>query len=107
MALKEVCPQIADFSLGPDLESSCHAWFLITSDPLPADTASKLDQRLCDQNQDYDDYRQDGRIQKPYVVAWADRGNFLSLLGREEGGQRKFPRLLSPGEVDLLKSSFK
>jgi hypothetical protein len=31
---------------------------------------------------------------------------FLDAIGRAEGGQRKFPRLLSPAETQLLSDRF-
>ena len=92
----------ADFSLGPDIEKRRHVWFLI-GDSFPGDDwVAQLDRNLREQNQDYDDYRGDGRIQPPAAVLVPKRGEFLNNLGRAEGGQRKFPRLLSPDEVKRL-----
>ena len=97
---------VADFSLGPDVEARRHVWFLMTHEPQSPSWLEKLDRRLRDSNQDYDDYRGDGRIQTPICVCVENRAAFLELLGREEGGQRKFPRLLSPGEVASAMAAF-
>jgi len=102
LAVQKTCSDIADFSLGPDLKANAHAWFLLTEQDLPANLAGELDKALRSLNQDYDDYREDGRIREPSVTICRDRTAFLKQLGREEGGQRKFPRLLSPEEVQRL-----
>ncbi len=90
---------VADFSLGPDIQGRRHVWFLMSEKQPTADWVARLDQVLRGKNQDYDDYRGDGRISAPIAIAIADRGAYLKLLGRAEGGQRKFPRLLAPAEV--------
>jgi len=99
-------PVIADFALGSDTDAHRHVWFLITETrPEPA-WLTALDDRLRATNEDYDDYRGDGRIKAPTTVAIADRGAFLAEIGRAEGGQRKFPRLLSPDETRRLLTRF-
>jgi len=97
---------VADFSMGPDVENRHHIWFLVGSRPRSEDWLAALDSRLRESNQDYDDYRGDGRIKHPKQIAVEDRAAFLKLLGREEGGQRKFPRLLSPDEVAKARAVF-
>lgn len=92
---------VADFSLGPDIQGRRHVWFLMTDRQRSEEWVARLDQILRGNNQDYDDYRGDGRIAPPIAIAVSDRAGFLKLLGRAEGGQRKFPRLLSPPEVSL------
>jgi len=102
-ALNRVLPGVSDFSMGPDPAEKRHHWFLLTINPLPPRTAEQLDEQLRLLNQDYDDYRSDGRIRKPVCTGISNRRIFLETIGREEGGQRKFPRLLSTEEVILLK----
>lgn len=97
---------VADFSLGPNVDARRHAWFLVTTTPRSQAWLEQLDMRLRATNQDYDDYRGDGRIAAPILVPIADRAAYLKLLGREEGGQRKFPRLLSPVEVTRALETF-
>ncbi|MCB1043740.1 MAG: GH3 auxin-responsive promoter family protein [Acidobacteria bacterium] len=104
-AMAKIQPTFADYSVGPDLEGRCHVWFVVTSEPLPQGWVQQLDRHLRDCNQDYDDYRSDGRIKEPQAVRISDRGAYLRRLGRDEGGQRKFPRLLSATEVQLLLDS--
>ena len=102
LAMAAMDPAIADFSLGPDIAKRRHVWFLVT-DKLPNDHwLTRLDNQLRRGNEDYDDYRGDGRINPPIAVAVKNRATFLKSLGRDEGGQRKFPRLLSPEETDQL-----
>jgi len=102
LAMATVTPTFADFSLGPDIPNRRHVWFLVT-DKLPGHQwLTRLDDQLRQGNEDYDDYRGDGRINPPTAVVVKDRPTFLKNLGREEGGQRKFPRLLSPEETSHL-----
>ncbi|CAM2005247.1 GH3 family domain-containing protein [Acanthopleuribacter pedis] len=105
-AMMAVTPSFADFSLGPDIETRRHVWFLIGEHQPDAAWADRLDQGLRGENQDYDDYRGDGRINPPRLVMVPQRGTFLEAIGRAEGGQRKFPRLLSPEEVQTLLDTF-
>ncbi|MDJ0838245.1 MAG: GH3 auxin-responsive promoter family protein [Acidobacteriota bacterium] len=102
LAMAACDPFIPDFSLGPYVPGRRHVWFLMTPETPPNDWLETLDRNLRAGNEDYDDYRGDGRIEAPFAVAVPDRGAFLKQLGREEGGQRKFPRLLSPQEVETL-----
>lgn len=97
---------VADFSMGPDVDGRHHVWFLVGSGARTQAWLTDLDDRLRESNQDYDDYRGDGRIKHPIQVVVQDRAAFLKLLGREEGGQRKFPRLLSPEEVAKARKFF-
>jgi len=99
-------PCFADFALGPDIEARRHVWFLIGERPTAEDWLERLDGFLRRHNEDYDDYRGDGRINAPVMLALPDRARFLQALGREEGGQRKFPRLLTPAEVAAMLKSF-
>ena len=100
-------PRFADFSLGPDVSNRRHVWFLVTEGELPAKVwIQHLDNLLRKQNEDYDDYRGDGRIKKPTLAKVSDRSAFLLAIGREEGGQRKFPRMLSPEETAKLLELF-
>ena len=105
-AMATATPSFADFSLGPDIGARRHVWFLIGTPPIEADWLQQLDQVLRRHNEDYDDYRGDGRINAPAMVTINDRAAFLEALGREEGGQRKFPRLLSPSEVTAMLERF-
>lgn len=106
LALARMTPTFADFSVGPDIKERRHVWFLM-GDAVPSeDWVAALDQHLRAQNQDYDDYRGDGRIAHPVAVPIASRGEFLTAMGRSEGGQRKFPRLLGPDEVTLALERF-
>lgn len=105
-AMQAVDPSFADFSLGPDINQRRHVWFVMgEKKPEPA-WLEKLDSALRGENQDYDDYRGDGRINPPQMVMVPQRGTFLEAIGRAEGGQRKFPRLLSPQEVQTLLDTF-
>ncbi len=101
-AMSLMKPTVADFCMGPDVENRRHVWFLISERPMDAGWLERLDRNLRDHNQDYDDYRGDGRIHSPAHLHTPDRAGLLRALGREEGGQRKFPRLLSPEEVTRL-----
>ena len=105
-AMASVSPSFADFSLGPEIETRRHVWFVITKEKLEPAWLKSLDDSLRANNQDYDDYRGDGRIKEPKAIAVPDRGDFLRFLGRDEGGQRKFPRLLSPEETIGLVKQF-
>lgn len=98
-AMMGMSEPVADFSLGPDIHERRHVWFLMTREQKSDAWVKDLDSRLRASNQDYDDYRGDGRIGVPISVSVPQRAKYLELLGREEGGQRKFPRLLSPEEV--------
>ena len=91
-----------DFAMGPDTGRRRHTWFLITDQEPDAAWIKRLDDSLRANNQDYDDYRGDGRIADPVLVCISERAAFLKTLNRVEGGQRKFPRLLSPEEVATL-----
>lgn len=102
LAMLRVQPQVADYAMGPDVDGRRHVWFLIHDQPLSQAWMLELDQALRSGNADYDDYRGDGRINPPLAVTVADRAAFLKTIGREEGGQRKFPRLLSAAEVGKL-----
>ena len=97
---------VRDFSMGPDVEARRHMWFIIDDRRRQRGWLRLLDGELRRLNQDYDDYRQDGRIGLPSMVQVPDRGQFLNDLGRSEGGQRKFPRLLTHEEVALLKKKY-
>lgn len=101
-AMRSMTPALADFSVGPDIEGRRHVWVLVTDYEPDQTWMSQLDDRLRAQNQDYDDYRADGRIASPTFRRVDHRGSYLRLLGRDEGGQRKFPRLLSDREVALV-----
>ena len=101
-AMSEADPAIADFSVGPDIAGRRHAWFLICDEVPKGDWLTRLDNLLRARNLDYDDYRGDGRIHAPTAVAVRDRAAYLTRLKREEGGQRKFPRLLTPDETAAL-----
>lgn len=101
-AMSLMKPAVTDFCMGPDVQGRRHMWFLIRAEPFGAGWLERLDQHLRDNNQDYDDYRGDGRINPPTMWHAPNRAAFLQALGREEGGQRKFPRLLSPDEVTRL-----
>ena len=104
-AMQQMSPSIADYSVGPDIKHRRHVWFLLTKERLSDEWIQKLDNRLRGQNQDYDDYRCDGRINQPSFKCINNRKTYLETLGRAEGGQRKFPRLLSSEEVrNLLKA---
>ena len=106
LAVKANIPKLTDFSMGPCLKEKRHVWFFLL-DGHPDQGIEDIDRTLRQLNQDYDDYRGDGRIHKPRAVNLSSRSEFLELIGREEGGQRKFPRLLSPEEVEeLLNHSF-
>lgn len=105
-AMDLMTPSFADFSLGPDIENRRHIWFVLGDANLSNAWIEGLDDLLRRSNEDYDDYRGDGRIQPPMVVTITDRARFLKLLGREEGGQRKFPRLIGPEEVATLLDAF-
>jgi len=105
-AMATMSPCFADFALGPDIEARRHVWFLIGERPTAEDWLERLDGFLRRHNEDYDDYRGDGRINAPVMLALPDRARFLQALGREEGGQRKFPRLLTPAEVAAMLKSF-
>jgi len=105
-AMMAMSSPVADFSLGPDIEKRRHVWFLVGDEAVSDAWLSALDQNLRTGNQDYDDYRGDGRIGSPHAVLVRDRGAFLEFLGREEGGQRKFPRLLTPDEVSSALARF-
>jgi len=106
LAMVDAVPSFADFSLGSDIAHRRHVWFLI-GDSVPAGTwITDLDDRLRARNEDYDDYRGDGRIAEPIAIAVPDRATFLDAIGRVEGGQRKFPRLLSTGETAQLLDRF-
>jgi hypothetical protein len=102
-ALNRVLNGVSDFSMGSDPAGKRHHWFLLTDSPLPVRISEQLDEQLHLLNQDYDDYRSDGRIREPLCKRISNRRAFLEKIGREEGGQRKFPRLLSTEEVILLK----
>jgi len=103
--LETACAAVSafgDYCMGPDLPGRRHAWFLV-GPHWPGNFALEpLDQALRDGNQDYDDYRSDGRINPPRLLFFRHRTAFLEALGRQEGGQRKFPRLLSPEETARL-----
>ncbi len=90
-----------DYAMGPDVDRRRHVWFLLGKRPDPV-WLERLDDFLRRHNQDYDDYRDDGRIEAPTMLAVPKRRDFLKAAGREEGGQRKFPRLLSPDETTRL-----
>ena len=94
--------RVCDYAVGPDIEARCHRWFLISSRTPSQQEAERIDWQLRQSNLDYDDYRGDGRIVAPQFHAVSSRSSFLKVLGRQEGGQRKFPRLLSSEEVRLL-----
>lgn len=102
VAMQAMTPNVADFSLGPFVKQHRHVWFLLTDQTVDVTWLRELDDRLRQLNQDYDDYRGDGRIAQPMLVHVRDRHEFLQSLGRDEGGQRKFPRLLSPPEVEQM-----
>ncbi len=105
--MQQMSPSMADYSVGPDIENRRHVWFLLTDELLSEEWIQKLDHYLRLQNQDYDDYRTDGRINHPTFKCVNNRKNYLETIGRAEGGQRKFPRLLSSDEVSkLLKTPF-
>ena len=99
-------PCFADFSVGPDIQGRRHVWFLIGDDNPGEPWLQRLDGLLREENQDYDDYRGDGRINPPHNVMVQSRATFLEAIGRAEGGQRKFPRLLNPTEVETLRKTF-
>lgn len=105
-AMASTTPAFSDFSLGPDIQARRHHWFIVGEDPAKKSWVTELDGFLRKKNQDYDDYRTDGRIKAPVATFVPDRAQFLEAIGREEGGQRKFPRLLSPSEVEDLKKAF-
>lgn len=92
----------SDFSLGSDVPNRRHVWFLVGQDAPGDGWMEQLDQRLRSGNEDYDDYRGDGRINPPTFQMVNNRGAYLTQLGREEGGQRKFPRILSVEETAQL-----
>ncbi|UCE05344.1 MAG: GH3 auxin-responsive promoter family protein [bacterium] len=98
-------PYIRDFSVGPLISQKRHIYFLVTDYPLTKTWLIKLDNHLRKINQDYDDYRSDGRINLPGMVR-VHRSSFLKQIGRSEGGQNKVPRLLSPKEVETLLSIY-
>jgi hypothetical protein len=91
-----------DFCVGPDLVGKCHVWFLVGDGAASELDLSVVDERLRALNQDYDDYRGDGRIAPPTWRHWKHRSEFLTTIGRVEGGQRKWPRLLRSDEVRTL-----
>lgn len=105
-AMMTVSPAFADFSLGPDIHQRGHVWFLIGNAHPGEAWLKQLDAALRNENQDYDDYRGDGRINAPRAVMVPERATFLEAIGRAEGGQRKFPRLLSPQETTTLLKTF-
>ncbi|MCB1049466.1 MAG: GH3 auxin-responsive promoter family protein [Acidobacteria bacterium] len=99
-------PELGDFAMGPDLAGRRHVWFVV-GEPLPQNfDIQKVDDRLRLKNLDYDDYRGDGRINPPISFHCPDRAAFLNALKRIEGGQRKFPRLLTPEETLKLLATF-
>ena len=106
LATRKILPQVTDFSMGPDLKEKRHQWFIFSDNHFSNGKSEALDRTLRSLNQDYDDYRQDGRIQAPCLITVTDRKLFLETIGRQEGGQRKFPRLLDAREVDSLKKVF-
>jgi hypothetical protein len=101
-AMSTMHPTFADFSLGPYVKQQRHVWFVLSQTRPDKHWLRVLDDHLRQLNQDYDDYRGDGRIEAPMLVMIPDRHEFLQSLGRDEGGQRKFPRLLSPPEVEQM-----
>lgn len=105
-AMDMMTPSFADFSLGPDTQRRCHVWFVLEGVQPKQDWIDGIDDLLRRSNEDYDDYRGDGRIAPPIVIAVNERARYLNILGREEGGQRKFPRLLNPDDVQKLLEAF-
>jgi len=99
LAMTDMAPAVGDFAMGPDTVGRRHIWFLATDLTLDGAWLTRLDDNLRALHQDYDDYRQESRIKPPGMVFIRDRAAFLRLIGREEGGQRKFPRILSPEET--------
>ncbi len=106
LAMARMTPLISDFTLGPDTEGRRHIWFLMTDLDLDQAWITDLDENLRALHQDYDDYRGEERIKPPGIVRVADRAAFLKKIGREEGGQRKFPRTLSPQETAALLAAY-
>ena len=105
-AISAATPSFADYAMGPDVSNRRHMWFVI-GDAFPDQSwMDGVDDFLRANNMDYDDYRGDGRIHGPVCVNEPDRSRFLKQLGKVEGGQRKFPRLLSPDEVAKLKTLY-
>jgi hypothetical protein len=103
--LEKACEPFAnfgDYCMGPDVTGRRHAWFLVGPLWPSGFSLDSIDSALRAGNQDYDDYRSDGRINPPRLLYFPQRSDFLRLLDRQEGGQRKFPRLLSAEETARL-----
>lgn len=105
-AMTNMHPCYGDYAMGPDTDKRRHTWFIIGNQHPGTDWVNDLDRKLRQGNEDYDDYRSDGRIDPPRVVMVTDRAAFLETIGRDEGGQRKFPRLLASTEVAQLNQRF-